>query len=181
MDHKPKVNINKVKIIDTETDTETDTDTESNNDNKKIEKKKPNKISETKYDRPELTYTDLLTKKDIEGLLIDYERVENLESIPLNTHIRYFEKKDGELKFRVGRNLKIKCLPDYIILNNGKVGWSVQVKNCIFFRKISLDDVRNEYNKIIIDKEVQLDKLRSLIKIQNKEIIALKKELRKFK
>ena len=126
-----------------------------------------------------MTLTDLLTKKDIEGLLLDYERVDKLDSVPIGTHIRYFENKDGELKFRVGGLLKIKGLPDYVILNNGTVGWSVQVKKCIFFKRITLDSVRNEYKQIILQKDVELDKLRSYIKEKEKEILTLKKEVKK--
>jgi hypothetical protein len=165
---KNKVDIRKVKIIDTE----------SNESSNSEQRRKPNKISDTDYIRPKLTLSDLLTKKDIEGLLLDYERVDSLDLVPIGTHIRYFENKDGELKFRVGGLLKIKGLPDYVILNNGKVGWSVQIKNCIFFRRITLDNVREEYKKIIIDKDIELDNLRSYIKQQKKEILSLKKQLR---
>jgi len=163
-----KIDINKVKILDTDTDTDTE----------QITKKKPNKISDTNYNRPELTYTDLLTKKDIEGLLLDYEKVDNLDLVRIGTHIRYFENKDGELKFRVGGTLKVKGLPDYIILNNGTVGWSVQVKSCIFFRKLLIEDVKNEYKQLLINKDIELEKLRFYIKTKEKEILALKKELK---
>jgi hypothetical protein len=186
---KQKIDISKVKILDTssESDEEIKKYNENENENKNVngetnkKKNKPNKISDTNYDRPELTYTDLLTKKDIEGLLLDYEKVDvdKLDKILIGTHIRYFENKDGELKFRVGGILKVKGLPDYIILNNGKVGWSVQVKKCIFFKKISIESVRNEYKQLLIDKDIELDKLRSYIKIKEKEILALKKELKK--
>ena len=51
MSKQNKVDISKVKIIDTDDESE--------------QKRKPNKISDTDYVRPELTLTDLLTKKDI--------------------------------------------------------------------------------------------------------------------
>jgi len=172
-----KIDISKVKILDTSSDTDEKIQKYKPNTDEK--KNKPNKISDTDYDRPELTYTDLLTKKDIEGLLLDYEKVDDLDSIPIGTHIRYFENKDGELKFRVGGILKFKGLPDYVVLNNGKVGWSVQVKKCIFFKKITLESVHNEYKQILIDKDIELDKLCSYIKLKEKEILSLKKELKK--
>jgi hypothetical protein len=185
-----KVDISKVKILDTSSESDEKIEKYNNvnggtnnnvNGGTNKKKNKPNKISDTNYDRPELTYTDLLTKKDIEGLLLDYEKVDvdKLDKILIGTHIRYFENKDGELKFRVGGVLKVKGLPEYIILNNGKVGWSVQVRNCIFFKKISIESVRNEYKQLLINKDVELDKLRSYIKTQEKEILALKKELKK--
>lgn len=181
-----KIDISKVKILDTSSDSDEEiqkykpnSDEKKNKPNLDEKKNKPNKISDTVYDRPELTYTDLLTKKDIEGLLLDYEKVDDLDSIPIGTHIRYFENKDGELKFRVGGILKFKGLPDYVVLNNGKVGWSVQVKKCIFFKKITLESVHNEYKQILIDKDFELDKLCSYIKLKEKEILSLKKELKK--
>jgi hypothetical protein len=181
-DKKNKVDISKVKILDTsDDDTINDVVDVDGGANKEVDKKyKPKKISDTKYERPELTYSDLLTKKDIEGLLLDYEKVDadKLDSVLIGTHIRYFENKDGELKFRVGGVLKFKGLPDYIVLNNGKVGWSVQVKKCIFFKKITLASVREEYNQIIISKDIELEKLRTYIKTLEKEILKFKKQLK---
>jgi len=187
-----KIDISKVKILDTSSESNSEEVIQKYNDrnvnrettrvNGEINKKnKPNKISDTNYDRPELTYTDLLTKKDIEGLLLDYEKVDTnkLDGVLIGTHMRYFEKKDSELKFRVGGVLKVKGLPDYIVLNNGKVGWSVQVKNCIFFKKISIESVRNEFKQMLINKDVELEKLQSYIRTKEKEILALKKELKK--
>ena len=134
-----------------------------NNEEKELntsELYKKTSIKNSTYVRPPITYTDRLTKEQIETLLIDFEEIKNIEDIHIGTFIRYFEDKDGELKFRVGGVLKVKGLPDYIVLNNGKVGWSVQVKNCIFFKKISLESVRDEFKQILINKDVELDKLR---------------------
>jgi hypothetical protein len=137
-------------------------------------KNKPNKLSESKYDRPILTFTDKLSKKEIESLLLDYEQVDKLDNIPIGTHIRYFEKKDGELKFRTGGILAIKTgLPEYCILKNGKLSWSVQTKTSIFFRRITIKEVKKEYETKLIQKENELNELRSLIRI-------LKKKLKKY-
>jgi len=184
---KKRIDINKVKIID-ESDETTDASLENypnniNNDStSKIIKKPPKKLGlnpdETKYVRPPITLTEMLSRKDIEGLLLDYVKVDNLETVKIGSQIRYFEYKDNELKFRIGGTLKIKGLPDYVILSNGSAGWSVQVKNCIFFRLITADEVREEMNKIILNKDIELDKLRSLIKQQRKDILNLKKQLK---
>ncbi len=141
-----------------------------------IKKAKPNKLSESLFERPLLTYQDMLTRKDIEGQLLDYEKVSNLEDVPVGTHIRYFESKDGELKYRVGGILTIKTgLPAYIILANGKVSWSVQVDPCIFFRRITIRETKLAYEKIIESKDYELDELRNYIKELKKEIVQLKK------
>jgi hypothetical protein len=140
-----------------------------------LNKPKPNKLSESLFERPLLTYQDMLSRKDIEGQLLDYEKVSNLEDVPVGTHIRYFESKDGELKYRVGGILTIKTgLPAYIILSNGKVSWSVQVSPCIFFRRITIRETKLVYEKIIESKDYELDELRNYIKELKKEILQLK-------
>ena len=95
--------------------------TEKNDLTKKIS----NRISETNYIRPQLTYTDKLSKEQVKELLVDYEQIktlQQLQNINSGSHLRYFEYKDGELKFRTGGILTIVSgLPDYIILNNNKI------------------------------------------------------------
>ncbi len=136
----------------------------------------PNKLSESLFERPLLTYQDMLTRKDIEGQLLDYEKVTNLEDVPVGTHIRYFESKNSELKYRVGGILTIKTgLPAYIILSNGKVSWSVQVKSSIFFRRITIRETKLVYEKILESKDMELEELRNYVKELKKEIVHLKK------
>ena len=91
--------------------------------------------SESKYVRPKETYSDKLNKLGNEAMeekLIDYVRIgegyskyKSIDDVPLNTHIRYVTQKDGVLTFRLGGFLK-KTFPDYIVLTNNKVNWSVQ-------------------------------------------------------
>ena len=159
-----KQNISKTLInIDTESSIE------EIKDKKKINK--PKKIKDTDYERPILTYTDKLSKQEIESLLLDYEKVDNLKDISIGTHIRYFENKDGELKFRTGGILTIKSgLPKYCILKNGKVSWSVQIENSIFFRRITIKEVKDEYEKKILEKDNELNELRFLIRDLKKKI-----------
>jgi hypothetical protein len=141
-------------------------DTDSSIEQIQPEKKnKPNSIKNSGYVRPVLTYTDKLSKKEIESLLLDYEKVDDLSKVPIGTYIRYFENKDGELKFRIGGTLTIKNgLPDYCILFNNKVSWSVQVKQCIFFRRITIKEIREEYEQKLLEKDRELNELRVLIR-----------------
>ena len=133
--------------------------------------RQPNSIKDSDYKRPILTYTDKLSKKEIESLLLDYEKVEDITLIPTGTHLRYFENKDGELKFRLGGTLTIKTgLPDYCILSNNKVSWSVQIKNTIFFRRISIKEIREEYEQKLLNKEKDIIELQSLVRKLKKEI-----------
>jgi len=132
----------------------------------KKDSKKSNTIENENYDRPKKTFTDNLSKDDIEKKLEDYKKVEDLSKVPLDTHLRYFIKKDDKLLFRMGGNLKINTkLPDYIVLKNaiGKE-WTVQVKDTIFFKKMSISEIKEEYEKIIDELNVKIKSLKNRIK-----------------
>jgi len=150
-----------------------------------------NNIKDDNYKRPIITYTDKLSKTQIKELLYDYDEIKNideLKNIPIGTHIRYFEKKDNELKFRTGGILTVNSgLPKYIVLNNNKLSWSVQVESCIFFRRITLRQIREEYDKVLINndmiikgQEIMLRKNNDIIKKLKEENKKLKNELIKF-
>ena len=182
---------NNKKILDIDTDSSIDVYTDkvdskkvdskkidSKKDKQNTEKRKPNSIKDSNYIRPPLTYTDKLTKKDIEALLIDYEEVDDLKNVPQGSYIRYFEDKDGVMKFRTGGILTIKSgLPTYIILYNNKVSWSVQVKRCLFFRKITIVEVKQEYKELLDTKDRQIAELQSLVKELTKKNNILKQKL----
>ena len=127
------------------------------------------------YKRPDKTFQDTLENEDIKNLLKNYSVVKNIFLIDLNTHIRYFSKKNNKTLFRMGGNLlKVNEEKGYIVLTNGKINWSVQVKNTIFFKEISIDELRNEYeNKIkkyknkIKNLESSLQKIKKKLKIKN--------------
>lgn len=175
-----KQNISKTIInIDTDSSIEeikNTKDTKDKKENKEVKEVKkvnrePKKLKDSDYERPLLTYTDKLSKKEIESLLLDYEKVDNLKDVPIGTHIRYFENKDDELKFRTGGILTIKSgLPKYCILKNGKLSWSVQIANTIFFRRITIKEVKEEYEKILVQKDNELNELRFLIRDLKKKI-----------
>jgi len=143
------------------------------------------KISETNYTRPILTYTDKLSKQQVKELLIDYEQIKSLEelkNIPSGTHLRYFEKKNNELKFRTGGILTVTSgFPEYFILSSGSVSWSVQIKKCIFFKRITIKQVREEYNKLVHDNSATILGLHITIREQNKYIKELEEKIIKLK
>ncbi len=70
--------------------------------------------------------------------------------------------------FRMGGQLfKNNGLPEYVILKSGtNAQWSVQVKDTIFYRKMTLDEIKQEYEDII--------------KKKNEKILALKEKLKKY-
>jgi hypothetical protein len=124
------------------------------------------------------TYTDKLTKEQISDMLKYYKKIdiEELENLNIGTHLRYFSVINGEKKFRLGGMLLNKeNLPIYIKLK-GATEFSVQVENCIFFRKMSEDEIRQEaieqtekhYKKIIDEQNDLIKKLKKEIDKYNK-------------
>jgi len=135
---------------------------------------------DTNYKPSGSTYTQQLSDADIKKKLEDYTRVkkEDVPSIPLNTHIRYFSinPKTGEKQFRMGGMLtKHDPNNQYIVCSNGTLSWSVQIANSIFYKKMT----NNEY-KEHIQTEVQ-DSVQDQLEVLIKENRELKKVLKQIK
>ena len=126
--------------------------------------------SDKNYKRPKTTYQEQLTADEIAEKLQGYERVDDISEVPLNTHIRYFTTlSDGSQAFRLGGFLHNKNNADtYIILNNNKNMWSVQVKGTIFYKKLShkeeIEALHEMYKKKIHEKDAIIQKLKKYIK-----------------
>jgi hypothetical protein len=118
-------------------------------------KEEENTYSKNGYVRPAVTMTDQLSKEQIEEKLEDYVKVDDIYKVPLGVHMRYFSNVNGKMVFRMGGLLhKNTGLPEYVILSTtptGKPGWSVQVKDTIFYRKMTLNEIKTEYQSIIDD------------------------------
>lgn len=132
------------------------------------------------YKRPKKTLQDKLTATEIKEKLEDYVEVDDIGKVLLNTHIRYFSKVkvDGKIKkkFRLGGFLKNKNSSDrFVILTNGKASWSVQVKGTIFFRKLSEEELKEQYEDEIEDLRDEITKLKK----ENKKLKLKIKELKK--
>jgi len=134
-------------------------------------------ISESNYSRPESTYTDILNQAIdnhgfnapcIKAKLENYEKVENIENIPIGKHIRYFIwcNNENKLKFRTGGFIKL-IFPEYLILTNNKNSWTVQrnikcVKNnhsyeTLFFKLLSSSQLKD---KELLKKKNQINILK---------------------
>nr|QBK89167.1 MAG: uncharacterized protein LCMiAC02_02610 [Mimivirus LCMiAC02] len=128
---------------------------------------KTKRLGKDNYKRPRKTATDLLTLDKIEELLEDYVEVDNLFEVPLGTHMRYIlnAKIPGKAKFRYGGKLSHnKELKEkgYVMFNNGSVSWSVQVKGTQFYRRLTMKEIRNDYEQEIdgLEEEVRTLKKR---------------------
>ena len=133
-------------------------------------------LTEDNYKRPKQTYKDKLDEDDIANKLIDYIKVDNITDVNINTHLRYFslesDKKNGTItrKFRMGGFLSNKNNADkYVILSNGRKTWSVQVANTVFYRKMTTEEIKEEY-------EEELKELKKM----SKKLLKQNDELKKF-
>ena len=84
-------------------------------------------LTKSNFKRPEITYTDTLqNKKSMAEKLKNYERVEDVDDISINTHVRYVTlDKNKKQVFRLG-GLLTKIHSKYVQLSNGVHKWSVQ-------------------------------------------------------
>jgi hypothetical protein len=151
-----------------------------------------NITTDISYRKPQQTYQEKLTYDDIKDKLKNYIKVKDIASIPLYTHIRYIEKKLNPLtqkieqKFRLGGYLiNNKNCDKYIVLSNGRLKWSVQVNNSIFYMNTKKKDEEtiplnekskyekeiNELKIIIAEQELKIKKLKE----KNKELKKINK------
>jgi hypothetical protein len=152
--------------------------------------------SDSNYKRPKQTKQDKLSYEEIKELLKNYSKVKDLSTVPLGTHIRYVESKLNpftnkfERKFRLGGYLiNNKNSDKYIVLSNGSLKWSVQVKDTVFYKSnlkdeekvshtengLENDKLQEEITKLkdlLVEKELTIKKLKEKIK----ELKALKKK-----
>jgi len=106
------------------------------------------------YIKPEYTHQDMLTAQDIENKLKGYKKVEDINTVPYNTHIRYFIKdSNNNNKFRLGGKYELKDPHNrYIKLSNGDLSWSVQLNNSILYSKMSEEEAENKIKNDVNNK-----------------------------
>jgi hypothetical protein len=123
------------------------------------------------YKRPVKTVQDKLTKEDIEEKLENYKEVDDINNVPLGTHVRYYtiiydkQKGDHKTVFRLGGVLTyINNQKQFVKISNGKYWWSVQIPNTVFYKKMTLEELKEEYEKFLDEKDEEIKKLKSYIK-----------------
>lgn len=116
--------------------------------------------TDSNYKKPKVTYQDQLTVEEIKEKLQGYIRVDDLEEVPIDTHLRYFVKDESGEKFRLGGFLKNKreC-HKYVMLSNGTDCWPVQVKNAIFYRKMSHSEEINYLELKYLNKIAKMEEV----------------------
>lgn len=129
------------------------------------------------------TFTSNLTKDEINEKLQDYKLVDDMSKVPLGTHLRYFVIKNGVKLFRMGGNLKRNLdLPKFIVLVNALgTEWTVQIKDTTFYKKMSLKEIKEEYDSIIEELHEKIKKYKSKIDEKDNLILELQETLKKTK
>ena len=132
------------------------------------------------YDKKKKSYQDKLSPAEIKKKLEEYKQVEDMSVVPLNSHLRYFSfnPKTGEKLFRLGGFLrKVDMVKGYVILvGNNNLSWSVQIKNTVFFQKMTFGELKQELKEKYASKyEKDIKKL----KTENKKLKATLKEIQK--
>lgn len=134
-----------------------------------------------KYKRPQFTVQDTLTDREINAMLEDYIEidVDKLPTLGIGTHIRYFtveyENNRAKKVFRIGGNLvNVDKQLRYIVLRQNSESWSVQTENTIFYRQLTIDEVKDEFEEIIGELEDEILELKKVNralyeKIKNKK------------
>lgn len=125
------------------------------------------------YVRPKQTYQDTMTNNEIKDKLKDYKKVSNIMTVPINTHLRYMTlDKNGKKVFRLGGMLtKIDPEGKYVVLSNGTLSWSAQIKTSQFWQKMTEKELKEEYKKeIITECNPELEEENKDLKKENKEL-----------
>ena len=132
------------------------------------------RLGDDTYKRPKKTITDKLTTEDVKSKLEDYIEVEDISKVPLNTHIRYFTEKEENKKiikvFRLGgflvnknnydKYVVLSSVPETGVINNNKKTWSVNTQTSIFYRKQSMDELKEQYKQEIEELYDEVDNLK---------------------
>ena len=124
------------------------------------------------------SYQDNLSPDEIKEKLEEYKRVDDINTVALNSHLRYFiiNEKNGDKQFRLGGFLtKIDKEKGYVVLSNGQLSWSVQMKNSIFFKKMTFQELKKELVEDV--GKIYMDEIKKL-KEENKKLKETLKEIK---
>lgn len=121
-------------------------------------------IKSLTYNKELMSYTQKLSKIEIEQMMQNYKKINNndLEHIPRGTFIRYFVKQDnGKYLFRVGGFLynKDPFKEGWIRLSANGVKWSVQLDTALLYIEKTTDEIIDSYNQTINKQQILMNKL----------------------
>lgn len=134
------------------------------------------------------TFQETLSNEQIKKYLNDYKKVDDISKIGISTHLRYFtlDPKTNKQLFRLGGYLnKFGDNGEYIILSNGDLSWSVQIKNSIFYKKMTDQELKEELKQEILTETQEtiineLDELKKEYKNLEKKYKSLDKKYKEL-
>ena len=131
---------------------------------------------DTQYNKTKKSYQESLSPDEIKQKLEEYKMIDDIKEVSLNSHIRYFtiNPKTGDNQFRLG-GFVTKIEDEYIILSNNNISWSVQIKDTVFFIKMSFNDMKEELIKKINKKN---ENEMNALKEENKKLKATLKQVK---
>ena len=144
------------------------------------------------YKKTGKTFREQLTKKDMANMLKEYVE-EDIDNIPVQSHVRYIKLKDGKQQFFTGGTIVFKG-DDYVMLTNKNkfskkpsITWSVQKRvfdgdeefDTVFF--VRMNNMEMKLKEEIIGLEEKILEQDKFIEEQQKEILKLKKYIKKIK
>jgi len=117
---------------------------------------------EIKRDLIERTLTD----EEINNLLEDYAEVDDITEIEIDTHIRYFtitfENNKATKVFRLGGKVfSISPDRDYVMLKHGNNMIQAPVQNTIFYKQLTIAEIKKEYELILNTYEDEIMELKA--------------------
>ena len=126
---------------------------------------------ESKRNKVEQTLTD----EEINNLLEDYIEVNDPLSIDIDSHVRYFtiafENGKAKKVFRLGGKLfSISPDGDYLVLKHGNNIIQAYTKQSIFYKHLTINEIKNEYNSILDKYEDEIIDLKRLNKKLHSEL-----------
>lgn len=134
------------------------------------------------------TFQETLSNEQIKKYLNDYKKVDDISKIGISTHLRYFtlDPKTNKQLFRLGGYLnKFGDNGEYIILSNGDLSWSVQIKNSTFYKKMTDQELKEELKQEILTETQEtmineLDELKKEYKNLEKKYKSLDKKYKEL-
>jgi len=134
------------------------------------------------------TFQETLSNEQIKKYLNDYKKVDDISKIGISTHLRYFtlDPKTNKQLFRLGGYLnKFGDNGEYIILSNGDLSWSVQIKNSLFYKKMTDQELKEELKQEILTETQEtiineLDELKKEYKNLEKKYKSLDKKYKEL-
>ena len=134
-------------------------------------------IPKKKYVRPAITYTDTLQSHDkIKKSLEDYNKIDNIDTIPLGTFIKYVTYTKGKPRLCIGGRLYKKHNDYVMIKGRNHVIFSVQK----YHWEEGTNKEENDPIFITIFFKSKLDKHTILIKQLKNTILLLEKDNEKI-